>query len=151
MSLFTALWWGILENDAGMASIAAGVHVEPSLNLLWIRYNLRPWQFFERDNFRKSHFDWEESAPFPQFEPVRRRTSCQLPIPAETPGVSATPSLRGFAGETVPHPLPSTDSRERWPMAILLRRSFLRCRPSASRSGRGVAEESLTRLRTPLP
>ena len=33
------------------------------------------------------------------------------------------------------------------PMAILLRRSFLRYRPSASRSGRGVAEESLTRLR----
>jgi hypothetical protein len=32
-------------------------------------------------------------------------------------------------------------------MAIHLRRSFLRYRPSVSRSGRGVAEESLTRLR----
>jgi len=73
VGLFIALWRGILENDAGMASIAAGVYVEPRLNLLWIRYNLRPWPFFERDNFRGSHFDWEESAPFPQFEPVRWR------------------------------------------------------------------------------
>ena len=32
--------------------------------------------------------------------------------------------------------------------AIPLRRSFLRYRPSVSRSGRGVADESLTRLRT---
>src|SRR5271166_1500896 len=124
-----------------MASIAAGVHVDPRLNLLRIRYNLRPQPFFERDNFRGSHFDWEESAPFPQFEPVRWRPVSQLPIPEET-HFSATPSLRGFAGETVPHPLSSTDSRECWPMAILLRRSFLRYRPSASRSGRGVAEES---------
>ena len=35
------------------------------------------------------------------------------------------------------HPLPCTDSLECWPMAIHLRRSFLRYRPSASRSGRG--------------
>jgi len=87
------------------------------------------------------------SRPFPRSSPSAPLSVSQLPIPAETPRVSATPSLRGFAGETVPHPLPRTDSRECWPMAIHLRRSFLRYRPSASRSGRGVTEESLTWLR----
>jgi hypothetical protein len=49
--------------------------------------------------------------PFPSSSPSAPLSVSQLPIPAETPRVSATPSLRGFAGETVPHPLPSTDSR----------------------------------------
>ena len=57
-------------------------------------------------------------------------------------------SLRGFAGRTCARPLSSTDSRERLPIAIHPRRSFLRYRPSASRSGRGVADQSLARLRT---
>ena len=57
-------------------------------------------------------------------------------------------SLLGFAGEPVPSLLSRTDSRECWPIAIHLRRSFLRYRPSASRSGRGVADQSLARLRT---
>jgi len=99
--------------------------------------------------FLRPAFVGEESlATLPQFEPVRSASGLLLPIPAETPRVSATPSLRGFAGEPVPHPLPGTDSRECWPMVIHLRRSFLRFRPSASRSGRGVADESLTWLRT---
>jgi hypothetical protein len=86
--------------------------------------------------------------PFPRSSPSAPLPVSQLPIPAETPRVSATPSLRGFAGEPVPRLLSRTDSRECWPIAIHLRRSFLRYRPSASRFGRGVAEESLTRLRT---
>jgi len=45
--------------------------------------------------------------PFPSSSPSAPRPVSQLPIPAETPRVSATPSLRGFAAETVPPTSPA--------------------------------------------
>jgi len=85
----------------------------------------------------------------PQFEPGCFASGLSAPHPSGTevpqrlltrlsPPDCAPPPLRHRLGKCVP-------------IAIHLRRSFLRYRPSASRSGRGVAEESLMKLRTAPP
>ena len=94
-------------------------------------------------------FDGEESpTTLPQFEPVRSASSLSTPHPSRNPKGFRNAFPTRLRRRTCARLLSRTDSRECWPIAIHLRRSFLRYRPSASRFGRGVAEESLTRLRT---
>ena len=84
--------------------------------------------------------------PFPGSSPSAPQPVSQLPIPAETSFRNA------FLDAALPPrlcPPPFQHSLGKClSIAIHLRRSFLRYRPSASRSGRGVADESLMRLRT---
>jgi len=84
----------------------------------------------------------------PQFEPVRSASGLSTPHPSRNPKGFRNAFPTRLRRRTCARLLSRTDSRESWPIAIHLRRSFLRSRPSVSRSGRGVVEESLTRLRT---
>jgi len=85
-------------------------------------------------------------SPLPRFETVRLATGLSTPHPCGTQVPQRL--LTRLRRRTCARLLPSTDSRECWTIATHRHRSFLRYRPLAYRSGRGVADESLTRLRT---
>ena len=90
----------------------------------------------------------ESLATLPQFEPVRSASGLSTPHPSRNPKGFRNAFLTRLRRRNCAPPPSQHRFARVMPMAILLRRSFIRYRPSASRSGRGVAEESLTRLRT---
>jgi len=86
-------------------------------------------------------------ATLPQFEPVRSAAGLSTPHPSRNPKGFRNAFLTRLRRRNCAPPPSQHRFARVMPMAILLRRSFIRYRPSASRSGRGVAEESPTRLR----
>jgi len=101
-------------------------------------------------------FDGEESpTTLPQFEPVRSASGLSAPHPSGTQG-SATPPYAASPANLCPAPFPAQIRKSVDPLRSICAAPFsatglrphLTPSPSASRSGRGVADESLMRLRT---